>query len=271
MLDHEFEIIAAYAAGDTSPEESERARALIASGAEYREEYEAQLAALEALAGTGPVMMTDLERARLHRDVLAAVTARPTRRTEPRSLRWLRPLAVAAAAVVIVGFGGLFLSTLGSGDTQGDAASQPVLETLSVSDGDATTTTRAAAQGNLSSVRQAEGTVESGTDEDTLAYDSAAAALPEPLDLGNVSSRDIDEDYLTDIYLGAAQFTRDEAVEAAVIPLMCSADAGELADEGLLAYGTAEYDGQPAEYFGFVSRRLIFFDAGDCSVLGEHP
>ncbi len=266
MSDEELDLIAALAAGELDATAAARAEDLIAQGGVYREEFDAQLQANAALADVAPATMSDLERARLHRAVMAEISAPPQQSDVSRMVRWLRPLAVAAAAIVVVGFGGLLLGNLGAGDTAADFA--PLAGTTTApSDRDESEQGRddafssGAATEDMAQV--SEGDVES------LPPRFEAAAMP---DLGSVSSREIDDEYLTNIFLGAAQFTVDAPGTLDVVPLSCAPTAGSLSEEEpLLAFGTAQYDGEGAQYFGFASRRLVFLDAVTCSVLGEHP
>lgn len=268
MRDEELDLIAALAAGDLDPAAVAEAEALLVRDGVYQEEYEAQQRANEALADVGPARMTELERARVRRAVVAEVAAPSPKPAAPRSLRWLRPLAVAAAAVVVVGFAGLALSDLRSGET---AAETSDLSTNTL----VTASESAAPRLGSDEAGAAEDPTGDATEEIADAEMSpqlqAADGGARSLDLGSVNSRDIDDQYLTDIYLGAAQYTVDDPGDLSTTLLSCAAAAGELSDEPLLAFGTAQYDGRDAQYFGFASRRLIFLDASDCSLLGEHP
>ena len=269
MRDEELDLIAALATGDLDPASVAEAEALVAEGGEAREEFEAQLQANAALAEAGPAHLTDLERARMRRAVIAEITAPSVDTARPRALRWLRPLAVAAVTVVVVGFGGLMLTSLGQG---GDSAAEQafsVLETDTAGASQTTTTAGADEEAPFAGADAEDATRAVG--ESNITEDVSAEDIVVPLDLGSVNSREIDEQYLTDIYLGAAQYTADDPGSLSDTALSCSGAAKDLSDEPLLAFGTARYDGQDAQYFGFVSRRLIFVDAEDCSILGEHP
>lgn len=268
MRDEELDLIAALAAGDLDPAAAAEAEALVARGGQAREEYEAQLLANAALADAGAARMTDLERARLRRAVTAEIIAPAAAGDMPRSLRWLRPLAIAAATVVVVGFGGLTLFNMGGG---GDSAADEALSAIEItSAGGSTATSSAATESAPVAGADTEDTARTSNDRSLQSLE-AAEDLVLPVDLGSVSSRDIDEEYLTFIYLGAAQYTIDDPGTLRDSLLSCAEAADELSNEPLLAFGTARYDGEDAEYFGFVSRRLVFLDADDCSLLGEHP
>ena len=103
MHEHDLDLIAAAADGDPDADQAAAAR-LVASCVECRREWEAQRTALAALAAAPPVVLDDLERARLHRRVAAELeadtpsTARSSAQVSPFTRR---VLAVAGAAAVV--------------------------------------------------------------------------------------------------------------------------------------------------------------------------
>ncbi|HZD22004.1 MAG TPA: hypothetical protein VE569_01150 [Acidimicrobiia bacterium] len=100
MDDRQLELIAALAEGRLEDETA--ARALLATSAEARAEYEAQKTALEALAATSTVALTETEKAALHRDVWAEL--RTPVSTPSSTVRWYSRWApVAAVLLVVVG------------------------------------------------------------------------------------------------------------------------------------------------------------------------
>lgn len=114
MRDHERELIAALA--DGSLEDETEARALLESSAEARAEYELQLDALKVLSAAGAVMMTESERAVLHRDLWGRLRAE---QAKPGTGVYRWSLA-AAALFVVVGLaavlGGGLLNQADSGE-----------------------------------------------------------------------------------------------------------------------------------------------------------
>lgn len=98
MREREIELIASLAEG--SLDDESEARALIASSPEAREEYEAHLLAIETLRGASPEVMSDVERAALHRDVWTNLRAKPA--SGRRSLPWFYRWTVAAAGLLVV-------------------------------------------------------------------------------------------------------------------------------------------------------------------------
>ncbi len=98
MRKHEIELIAALAEGALDDETE--ARALVASSGKARSEYEAQKTALNALANVQPAVMSDIEKAALHRDIWTQLKAQPvaTKKTTPWYFRW----SYAAAGLFLV-------------------------------------------------------------------------------------------------------------------------------------------------------------------------
>lgn len=171
MHDHDLDLIASYADGSLS--DTGEAERLVSSCARCAAEYTAQQAALAALRDLAPVSLNDLERARLHREVLAAVEVgapSDVRVVEFRSRGWwervgLRVAAVAAVAVVGVGLAGVL------------GRMAPTAQD-SLAGGELATETAAS-----------DATMEAGSDVAELAGADAAAApvaSPQTIDLGAV-------------------------------------------------------------------------------------
>jgi hypothetical protein len=113
MHEHDLDLIASYADGSLA--DTGEAERLVSSCARCAAEFTAQQAALAALRDLPPVSLNDLERTRLHREVLAAVgegSPSDVRVVEFRSRGWwervgLRAAAVAAVALVGIGLVGV--------------------------------------------------------------------------------------------------------------------------------------------------------------------
>ncbi|MDR9450029.1 MAG: hypothetical protein RI637_02320, partial [Acidimicrobiia bacterium] len=109
MHEHDFELIAAVAEGALSPTEQAAAEATLASCQDCRSDLELQREALAFIRTARPVKMTDLERAMIHRTVLAAVGPTSSTSLSKPSVPWLQRLmpamAAAAALLVVVGVG----------------------------------------------------------------------------------------------------------------------------------------------------------------------
>ena len=104
MRKHEIELITALAEG--SLEDETEARALIESSERARTEYEAQKTALDALASVPPAVLTDIEKAALHRDIWTELSALPVvaRTAAPWYYRWSYAAAGLFVVIGIVAF-----------------------------------------------------------------------------------------------------------------------------------------------------------------------
>lgn len=128
MRDHERELIAALADGSLDDETA--ARALLESSAEARAEYELQLDALRALSAAGAVMMTESERAVLHRDLWGRLRAGQAKPAAVGIYRWS---LAAAALFVVVGLG----AVLGGGLlNQADSGEEAAVEATAADEAD---------------------------------------------------------------------------------------------------------------------------------------
>ncbi|MEE8375042.1 MAG: hypothetical protein V3S26_01805, partial [Acidimicrobiia bacterium] len=118
MRKHEIELITALAEGTLDDET--QARALIESSNKARVEYEAQKTTLAALADVQPAVMSDIEKATLHRDIWTALKAQPVavKKTAPWYYRW----SYAAAGLFLVV--GLFAVLNTDGFSGDDAATE---------------------------------------------------------------------------------------------------------------------------------------------------
>jgi hypothetical protein len=131
MHKHDLDLIASFA--DGTIEDETEARDLVASCDECRAEYHSQLEVLEILAAAPPVVMSELEKAALHRDLWTELRSEPS--TSAVRAPWYRWAYVAAGLFVAVGLAGA-LSRLPFG--AGDAASDTTfVEISSALDGDA--------------------------------------------------------------------------------------------------------------------------------------
>lgn len=120
MHEHERELIAALAEG--SLEDETKARALLETSPEARAEYRLQLDALAALEGASPTEMTEVERARLHRELWTQVRADKAKtRSTAGIYGWS---LVAAALFVVVGLA----AVLGGGMLGGQDAAETFSE-----------------------------------------------------------------------------------------------------------------------------------------------
>ena len=116
MHEHQFDMIAAAADGTASPEEAVLADRAVAECDQCAEELRLQTEVLDTLHSARPALMTDLERAALHRS-LAAATA-----SKRREVGWYRRYAPRVAAVA-AGFAVVGLASVAMlGQLGGDTA-----------------------------------------------------------------------------------------------------------------------------------------------------
>jgi anti-sigma factor RsiW len=99
MHNHDLDLIASLA--DGSLDDQTEARALVATCPQCRQEYESQTSILEALSGIEPALMTDLEKAALHRDLWTELRGEHAGRAA--TPWWYRWSYAAAALFVMVG------------------------------------------------------------------------------------------------------------------------------------------------------------------------
>jgi hypothetical protein len=102
----DLDLVAAFAAGMLDEVDANQAQQLIASDTRFADEHAAQLLAISALGNDDWYRpLNDIEKARLRTTAVPkAVSKRPV-----WSIRILKPLSIAAVAVVIVGFAGMTL------------------------------------------------------------------------------------------------------------------------------------------------------------------
>lgn len=129
MRRHELELISALA--DGSLDDETEARALIESSEAHRMEFEAQLAALQALRRAPAVSLSDHERSALRRDVWTELRAQPTAVT---GTRWYLRWTTAAAALLIVAGTGVVLGQINAPQAASDEAALTELATAESSD-----------------------------------------------------------------------------------------------------------------------------------------
>lgn len=124
MHDHDFNLIAAIAEGAMSPADQAVAETSLAACDACQTDLELQREALAVLRESSPLTMTDIERAAVHRNVLAAIT--PTTKTvvlrpkDPWFQRLIPAMAAAAALVVVVGVGSVLINGGSDADTAAD-------------------------------------------------------------------------------------------------------------------------------------------------------
>ncbi len=169
MHRHDLDLIAAFAEG--SLDDATEARALVESCEECRDEYQAQLAALEYLASVPRVAMSDLERAALHRDLWTELRSPPGKKVA--TPWWYRWSYVAAGLFVVLGLAGVLSGLLRGGGA--DTASVDVAETFA---GDASSQGDDSAGGQANPLYGAES--DGGSEGVSTTIAGAEEALPYP-------------------------------------------------------------------------------------------
>ncbi len=133
MHEHQFDLIAATADGTASPEEAVLAERAVADCEACAEEFRLQTEILEVLRSAPPAVMTDLERAALHRSLTTAT--RPAR--APGWYRRYAPrIAAVAAGFAVVGLASVAMLGQLGGDTAEtfNAISSPLGDESSAAD-----------------------------------------------------------------------------------------------------------------------------------------
>jgi hypothetical protein len=258
MHDHDFELIAAIAEGALDPEEQAAAEDLLTSCLVCSTDLQLQLEALAFLRLAPPMMMTDLERASLHRSVTEklapAARSVPSQARIPWFQRLLPAMAAAAALVAVVGVGSMLINGSGGADiadettaaaTAGDG--QSVEEELAQNSSAAAegvaepTTTIALAAPNNSNIREY-GAISAAELADIARQ---LTTFPETDDQGDFS-----RESLQSLSFGPALFCTDAAL-----------------DEGSIsAIGRATVDGEDAEIYR-IDEKVNVYSIADCSLL----
>lgn len=206
LNEREIELIASLAEG-TLEDETE-ARALIERSQEAREEYEAHNLTLQALSGVTPVILTEHERAALHRDVWTALRSdpAPVSGATPWYYRWVY---AAAGLFLIVGLVSVLSQTGGNDSLEMGATA----ETMSA--GDAAVTTTQADSGEVAPAAEdgddaADGAAEEATEATATAPEEFFAQTAE-----QVRSGQFDESF-TRSYTETEREDRASCLEEAI-------------------------------------------------------
>jgi hypothetical protein len=273
MHDHDLDLIAAFAEGSASDAEAARARGWISTCEVCSQEFEYQQLALASLGDVEPVVLSDIERALLHRRVRESIASdelatRPEARPAPRSGRWMKVLTGSAAAVLVlvVGFGVIIPSFTGTdgaadfaaetADTIAEAAQAPAGAALTAND-DTSIASAAAGVGELAIPPpvQAFGDL-------TLEDLTAMAAPIEMFDATDATVTAFEE-APRDAPIPADRMAYDRAVEE---PLNCREEGLALLDSEVLWLGIATLDGQIIELYRS-EPKLLALEAGTCTIV----
>lgn len=271
MHDHDLDLVAAYAEGSATGAEAARAREWISSCDVCAQELDDQQLALASLADVEPVILSDVERALLHRRVREAIAGdelatAPPARPSPRSGIWMKVLTGSAAAVLVlvVGFGVVIPAFTGSdggadfaaetADTIADLARAPSTE-LAVNDESSIAADAAGVAEMAPPPVQAFGDL-------TLEELTAMAAPIEMFDAADATVAALEE-APRDAPLPADRMAYNEALEK---PLTCLDEGLSLLDGEVLWLGIATLDGQLIELYRS-EPTLLALEAGTCTIV----
>ncbi len=125
MHNHDYELIMALAEGSLDPAAEASARAEVEACPECAQDLELQIAGFEALQALPQAGLTELESARLHRDLRRelGITKHEARPPAARSRLPLAALGTAAAVLVAVVLVGPGLNLIGGADSSSDTTS----------------------------------------------------------------------------------------------------------------------------------------------------
>ena len=261
--EHDFDLIDSIARGDLDPDEQAAAEALLATCPECRADLQLQREALAFLQAAPPVMLSDFERAALHKSIAGRLP--PARRPAPASTtapwfqRLIPAMATAAALVVVVGVGSVLVT--GSGN---DMAAEPTAAAT------AADSQRTAAEEELAQ-DSAGNAFSDGEAETTTTFASAAPGLPAIQEYGTISSADL-ENIVTQLKtVDAAEdgvFYSPESLQfpAAGPALVCAETA--LGEGTIISVGRATLDGDDVEIYR-IDDRVAVYSTADCSLLDD--
>lgn len=251
MRRKDLELITALAEG--SLEDETEARSLIASSPRLRAEYEAQKAAIDALASMGQPRLSEHEKADLHRIVWSEITAhpRPAQRAVPWYYRWSY---VAAGLFVVVGLVAV-LTQVGE-----DPATEMLAEPTSGVDRGADASAPAADSGDSDGGTVEEASAGGALDDDAidsdrfLAYFSEQATRlrqGETTETPGVTSQAAAEKHASCLesaglggYVAVDEVIPDDAVDEPKVYIMAVPSAAEISQE----------------------TPIVFVDAATCSI-----
>jgi hypothetical protein len=239
MHEHDLELIADYAAGIS--DEPEEAAALVSSCTTCSTEYETQQLVRSLVSSSTVNPLSDLERARLRREVWELAGFAP-RAAQPRQRWWERRVYqfASAAAIVFVGIG--LVGVLGQLQTQDTAAD-------SIAAGDEAATAEAPVESVDRGLALEAAPAEDGESAE-MAGDAMAKA---PLFSATVDLGEIDANALTAAVEEALQFLDSDATATTE---ESGADVGDDAAE----HGLLDDAGSECELPDSVTRLIAIVD-----------
>ena len=273
MHDHDLDLVAAFAEGSASSAEAARASEWVSSCEICSQEFDYQQLALASLGDVEPVVLSDIERALLHRRVRESIASNelatvPEARPAPKSGRWMKVLAGSAAAVLVlvVGFGVIipsFTGTEGADDFAAETA-DTIAEVA-----EAPTSAALTANEETSMASDAAGVGEMAIPPPVQALGDLTleqlTAMAAPIEMFDATDGPVTafEGAPREAPLPADRMAYDRAVEE---PLTCRDDGRTLLDGEVLWLGIATLDGQLIELYRSESM-LLALEAGTCTIV----
>lgn len=261
MHEHDFELIAAIAEGEMAAGDLSAAEAVVASCEDCTTDLQLQREALQALQTAAPVVMSDLERATLHRNVAQNLGPAELRADKLRPVPWFQRLmpamAAAAALLIVVGVGSILVDGPGA-----DLAADPT--SAATSDGQPVPAGEELAEdsGGVELMDEAEAATT------TVAAAGEATASPGIQDFGHISATDLEEVATQLKSSGPADdantYTVDSLRSLSIDPALICAEAAF--DDGTIdAIGRASIDGSPVEIYR-IGEVITVYTTPDCLV-----
>ena len=273
MHDHDLDLVAAFAEGSASSAEAARASEWVSSCEVCSQEFDYQQLALASLGDVEPVVLSDIERALLHRRVRESIASDelatvPETRPAPKSGRWMKVLAGSAAAVLVlvVGFGVIipsFTATDGAVDVAAETAAT-IAEAAQAPSSAALTT-----NDDTSVAADAAGVDEMAMPPPVQAFGELTleelTAMAAPIEMFDATDATVTafEEALREAPLPADRAAYNLAVEE---PLTCLDEGLTLLNAEVLWLGIATLDGQIIELYRS-QPMLLALEAGTCTIV----
>jgi len=258
MHEHDHELIAAIADGAMNQQEQAVAEASLASCEVCSKDLELQREALVALRAAPVVIMTDLEKAELHRRVAAEFTPLDKKSDSKAAVPWFHRLmpvmAAAAALLVVVGVGSVLVNGSGSTDT--------AAVTTAAND-----TQRTAAEEGLS---EATDSAEFDDAAELAPTTIAAQAAPESSiqEYGSISSAELADiaDRLVGEVAGADSYPRPPELHSLSVESALVCEDIARGEGTVTAIGRATVDGDEVEIY-LIDALVNVYSITDCSLI----
>ena len=263
MHEHDFDLIASIAEGELGPDEQAAAEALLVACPACRADLQLQREALAFLQAAAPVVMTDFERADLHRSVAdnlpPARRPSPVKTTAPWFQRLMPAMAAAAAVVVVVGVGSVLVT--GSGD---EMAAEPTAAATAVD------RQQAPAEEEFAEDSAGNALADGGA-ETTTTLALAAPGVSGIQEYGDISATDLEDIVIQLETLGATDdeifYSRESLQLPTLEPALECADTA-LSEGTVTVVGRATLDGGDVEIYR-IDDLVAVYSTADCSLIDE--